>query len=70
MSVILRTLTEQPQKGSATRLRSWRVLLIRKRTQVLGIVEAPTREVAEAAAVSAFSLTEQQRAWLVVQERN
>jgi hypothetical protein len=46
------------------------VLLVRKRTQVLGIVEAPTREVAEAAAVSAFSLTEQQRAWLVVQERN
>jgi hypothetical protein len=49
--------------------RSWRVSLIRKRGQVLGDIEAPSREVAEAAAVSAFSLTEEQRKRLVVQER-
>ena len=49
--------------------RSWRVSLIRKRGQVLGNVEAPSREVAEAAAVSAFSLTEEQRKRLVMQER-
>ena len=32
-------------------------------------VDAPSREVAEAAAVDAFSLTEEQRKRLVVQER-
>ena len=32
-------------------------------------VDAPSREVAEAAAASAFSLTEDQRKRLVVQER-
>jgi hypothetical protein len=52
------------------------VSLIRKRAQVLGYVDAPSREVAEAAAVSAFSLTDEQRKLtdeqrkrLVVQER-
>jgi hypothetical protein len=57
--------------------RRWRVSLIRKRsrylgfvsTRILGYVAAPSREVAEAAAVSAFSLTEDQRKRLVVQER-
>jgi hypothetical protein len=56
-------------KKSAPPLRKWRVLLIYKRGLVLGTVEAPSREVAEAAAVSAFSLTEEQRKRLVVQER-
>jgi hypothetical protein len=57
-----------PAKGKSP-LRSWRVLLIRKRAQVLGYVDAPSREVAEAAAASAFSLTDEQRKRLVVQER-
>ena len=56
-------------KKSAPPLRKWRVSLIRKHGQILGDVEAPSREVAEAAAVSAFSLTEEQRKRLVVQER-
>jgi hypothetical protein len=56
-------------KKSAPALRKWRVSLIRKHGQILGDVEAPSREVAEAAAVSAFSLTEEQRKRLVVQER-
>jgi hypothetical protein len=56
-------------KKSALPLRKWRVSLIRKHGQVLGDVEAPSREVAEAAAVSAFSLTQEQRKRLVVQER-
>jgi hypothetical protein len=64
----------RPRKPSnpnprATASRSCRVSLIRKRGQVLGNIEAPSREVAEAAAVSAFSLTEEQRKRLVVQER-
>ena len=62
-------MTKRPRKSAAQKLRSWRVSLIRKHGQVLGIVEAPSREVAEAAAVSAFSLTEEQRKRLVVQER-
>jgi hypothetical protein len=66
-------MSSRPRKPSNVKprvaLRSWRVSLIRKKGQVLGDVEAPSREVAEAAAVSAFSLTEEQRKRLVVQER-
>jgi hypothetical protein len=55
-------------KKSAPSLRRWSVSLIRKRAQFLGYVDAPSREVAEAAAVSVFSLTEEQHKRLVVQE--
>jgi hypothetical protein len=51
------------------RHRSWRVSLIRKRAQVLGEVEAPNREAAEAAAVRTFGLSNEQRKRVVVQER-
>jgi hypothetical protein len=50
--------------------RSWRASLIRKRAQVLGEVQAPSREVAEAAAVRELNLTDEQRSRLVVQERD
>jgi len=43
--------------------------LIRKRGQVLGDVEAPSCEAAEAEAVRTFGLTPEQRSRLVVQER-
>jgi hypothetical protein len=56
-------------KKSAPPLRKWRVSLIRKRGQVLGVVEATSREVAEAIAVQTFGLNEEQRSRLVVQER-
>jgi hypothetical protein len=49
--------------------RSWRASLIRKKAQVLGDVEAPSREAAEAAAVRTFNLGPEQRSRLVVQER-
>jgi hypothetical protein len=49
--------------------RSWRASLIRKKAQVLGEVQAPSREAAEAAAVREFNLTDEQRSRLVVQER-
>jgi hypothetical protein len=49
--------------------RSWRASLIRKRAQVLGDVQAPSREAAEAAAVREFNLSDEQRSRLVVQER-
>jgi hypothetical protein len=55
-------------RGTASR--SWRASLIRQRAQVLGIVEAPSREAAEAAAVKAFNLDDEQRSRLVVQERS
>ena len=47
----------------------WRASLIRKRGQVLGDMEAPSREAAEAEAVRTFYLSPEQRSWLVVQER-
>jgi hypothetical protein len=45
------------------------VSLIRKRAQVLGDVEAASREAAELAAGRQFNLDEDQRKRLVVQER-
>ena len=58
-----------PSKRKVLPARSWRVSLIRKHGQVLGDVEAPSREAAEAAAVRTFNLSPQQRSRLVLQER-
>ena len=48
------------QSGSshprAAASRSWRASLIRQRAQVLGDVQAPSREAAEAAAIRTFDL--------------
>jgi hypothetical protein len=49
-------------------LLSWSALLIRKRAQFLGFVDAANRKAAEAAAVRQFSLSEWQRKRLVLQE--
>ena len=46
----------------------WRISLIGGREQFLSYVNAPNGEVAEAAAVAAFSLTEQQCKRLVVEK--
>ena len=43
--------------------------LIRSKAQVLGDVQASSREAAEAAAVRMFNLSSEQRRSLVVQER-
>jgi hypothetical protein len=48
--------------------RVWRVSLIRKRTEFIGRVWAPDREVAEAAAVETFKLNDEQRKRLVLQD--
>jgi hypothetical protein len=56
-------------KKVAKKNRSWAVSLIRKRGEILGVVEAPDRKAAEAAAVVRFNLSEEQRGRLVVQER-
>ena len=66
-----------PMRDAPAKKKSWRASLIRKRSrylgfmsnQILGYVDAPDRESAEAAAVSAFSLTEEQRKRLVVQQQ-
>ena len=56
-------------KVKAPLLRSWGATLIRKRGQFLGWVEARDREAAEAAAVRAFNLSDDQRRRLLVRER-
>jgi hypothetical protein len=48
----------------------WRASLIRNKAQVLGDVQAPNREAAEAVAVRTFNLSPEQRSRLVVQERS
>jgi hypothetical protein len=60
----LRSRIQAPRKSKI-----WRVTIIRSRGQVLGDVEAPTREAAEAAAVKRFSLSPEDRNRIVVQER-
>jgi hypothetical protein len=49
--------------------RSWSVSIIRNRSQLLGFVDAPTRERAESVAVRTFNLSDEQRSRLVVQAK-
>jgi hypothetical protein len=56
------------KKATAARLRSWRVSILRQRAQYLGTVEASDQEAAEAAAVTAFDLSADQRKRLAVRE--
>jgi hypothetical protein len=49
--------------------RTWRVWILRKRDPFLGIVEAPDRAAAEAAAVTKFNLNGDQRKRLMIRER-
>ena len=56
------------KKASAAKLRSWRVSILRQRAHHLGTVRAPDRDAAEAAAVAAFDLDEDQRKRLAVRE--
>jgi hypothetical protein len=59
--------TLRPKGSISLPLRIWRVGISRKRG--LGVVEAPDRETAKAAAAKQFKLSEEQRELLVVQER-
>src|SRR5262245_40718751 len=49
------------KKAMAAELRSWRVSLIRKRSQYLGTIEARNEKAAEAAAVAEFDVSDEQR---------
>jgi hypothetical protein len=63
------SLRSRAKAKTSARVSIWRASLIRKRSQVLGDVEAPSREAAEAAAVETFHLSPEQRRRLVVQKR-
>jgi hypothetical protein len=65
MSSRSRTANTNPRAAAS---RSWRASLIRSKAQVLGDIEAASREAAEAAAVRTFNLSPEQRNRLVVQE--
>jgi hypothetical protein len=54
------------RKPTAARLKRWRISLMRSRGHHLGTVEAPDRKAAEAEAVRAFDLSEDQRRRLAV----
>jgi hypothetical protein len=56
------------KKPTAAKIRRWRISIMRARGQHIGTVEAENREAAEAAAVKAFNLTEEQRRRLVILE--
>ena len=52
----------------AAKLRSWRVAILRNRSQYLGEVHAADEKTAEAAAVAKFNLSDEQRKRLAVRE--
>ncbi len=56
-------------KTGTAKLRTWRVLTIRNRVQLLGFVEASHRQAAEAAAAKQFNISEEQRTRLIVQKQ-
>jgi hypothetical protein len=56
-------------RSKASQLRSWRVVLIRNRGQLLGWVNAPDPEAAEIEAAKRFELNDWQRKRLLLQER-
>jgi hypothetical protein len=56
-------------KRKATKLRNWRVAIMRARAHNLGTIEAPDAKAAEAEAVKLFGLTEEQRGRLLILER-
>jgi len=58
----MRSRTKVPAK------RRWRVIIIRNRGQVLGDVEAATRDAAKLAAIKAFGLNSEQRKRLLLLE--
>jgi hypothetical protein len=49
------------KKPLAAKLRNWRVAIMRSRAKPIGTVQAPDRKAAEAEAVKAFDLSEDQR---------
>jgi hypothetical protein len=57
------------KKATAAKLRNWRVAIMRARGERLGTVAAQDRESAEAEAVKAFGLSEDQRKRLLILER-
>jgi hypothetical protein len=58
------------KKIDTAKRRTWRVSILRNRLQFLGLVEAPNRQAAEAAAAKQFNISEEQRPRLIVQERD
>lgn len=56
-------------RSKAIQLRSWRVVLIRNRGQLLGWVNASDPEAAEIEAAKRFELNNWQRKRLLLQER-
>jgi len=66
---VKRTAKKHGSGSNPIRVREWRVVLIRKRGQFLGHVEATSLEDAEVAAAKLFGLSEFQRRRLLLQER-
>jgi hypothetical protein len=56
------------KKPTATKLKRWRISIMRARGQHIGTVEAESREAAEASAIKTFNLTEEQRRGLAILE--
>jgi hypothetical protein len=63
-------MSSRSRRRVSAKTKSWRVTIIRSRGQVLGDIEAATREAAEAAAVKQFSLSAEDRNRIVIQERS
>jgi hypothetical protein len=58
------------KKPVGTKLRNWRVAIMRQRAHNLGSIQAPDAKAAEAEAVKLFGLSEDQRKRLLILERD
>jgi hypothetical protein len=58
------------KKPVGAKLRNWRVAIMRSRAHQLGTVQAQDQTAAEAEAIKAFGLSEDQRKRLMIWERD
>jgi hypothetical protein len=69
MKTVMSRSSYELSNPKAAASRRWRASLIHSKPQVLGDMEAPSQEAAEALPVRTFNLSPEQRSRLVVQER-
>jgi hypothetical protein len=62
-------MSRRTNSKKSAKLRSWRVIILRSRGELLGYVEALDRERAEAVAIKQFDLDQEQQQRLLIRER-
>jgi hypothetical protein len=58
------------KKPTGSKIRNWRVAIMRSRAKQIGTVQAPDRQAAEAEAIRLYGLSEEQRKRLMILPRD